>query len=61
MAGLDPEGLFTGWGGGTLSRRLEPSGASCEQGDSMGGWWNPRSLKGGPVELPGIFFKNLCL
>ena len=58
MAGLDPEGFFTGGGGGgTLSRSLEPSGASREQGESMGGGWNLLSLKGGPVELPGIFLK----
>ena len=38
VTGLDPEGLFTGGGGGgTSSRRLKPSGASRERGESLRG------------------------
>ena len=39
-SGLDPEGLFTGGGGGTSSQRLGLSCASHEWGESIrgGGW-----------------------
>ena len=38
ISGLDPEGSFTG-GGGTSSRRLEPSGASRERGEEAHVHW----------------------
>ena len=57
MAGLDPEGSFTGGGGGgTSSRRLELSGASRERGEKALAHW--RGVRGCS---PGIFFKSMSL
>ena len=55
-SGLDPEGLFTGGGGGGhFKPKLEPRGASRERGESMSGGGG--SLEGGPRELPRNFLK----
>ena len=65
IAGLDPEGLFTGGGGGggkggTSSQRLEPSGASSEWGESMRGGLKPPLIRGGTGDLPRNFLK-ICV
>ena len=63
LTGLDPEGLFTGEGGGHLKpRRLEASGASRELGEIMRGGGTPTPLligrgAGSPGDLPRIFVK----
>ena len=51
---MDPEGLLME---GTSSRRLEPSGASRERGESMRGGETPCSLEGVPEYLPQKSFK----
>ena len=55
VAGLDPEGLFTGGRGGTSRPKLEPSGTSRERGGEYE--WRGGSLEGGSGELPRKFFK----
>ena len=59
-SGLDPEGLFTGGGGGsTSSPKLEPSGTSRERGESMSG--ERGSLEGVRGSSPEIFLKYMSL
>ena len=52
-----PRGVVYG-GGGTSSRRLEPSGASNEWGESMRGGLNPPLIRGGYGGPPPKFFKK---
>ena len=59
-SGLDPEGLFTGGGGGALEAAGLKRAAQAVNGGEYEKGWNPRSLEGGPGDLPRNFLKNLC-